>query len=170
MWIYWLYFILYVLTYVTTLALMASSDKIYITGGFDGHHCMNTAEVYDPNTNQWTMITAMRYRRSGVSCISYHGCVYAIGTKTRIPREKDSIATPIWYKLSANALIYARKSIYFSLTLLTPRSISKHLIAESKKLVYYHSSHRETKRAINDFWSHWRRLQRDIKVVQRREV
>lgn len=67
------------------------ADKIYITGGFDGHDCMNTAEVYDPNTNQWTMITAMRSRRSGVSCISYHGCVYVIGKLRHDYYEGDPI-------------------------------------------------------------------------------
>lgn len=55
------------------------SDKIYITGGFNGQECMNTAEVYDPNFNQWTLITPMRSRRSGVSCIAYHGQIYVIG-------------------------------------------------------------------------------------------
>lgn len=68
-------------------------DKIYITGGFDGHDCMNTAEVYDPATNQWTMITAMRSRRSGVSCISYHGCIYVIGIKTYVFIKRDSLTT-----------------------------------------------------------------------------
>lgn len=51
------------------------ADKIYITGGFNGQECMNTAEVYDPETNQWTLLPNMRTRRSGVSCISYHGQV-----------------------------------------------------------------------------------------------
>lgn len=55
------------------------TDKIYITGGFNGQECMNTAEVYDPDTNQWTMIAPLRSRRSGVSCISYHNYVYVIG-------------------------------------------------------------------------------------------
>lgn len=41
---------------------------------------MNSAEVYDPETNQWTLIASMRSRRSGQSCITYHGCIYVIGT------------------------------------------------------------------------------------------
>lgn len=68
------------------------TEKIYITGGFDGHDCINTAEVYDPNTNQWTMITAMRSRRSGVSCISYHGCVYVIGINSHLLLQMFTIA------------------------------------------------------------------------------
>lgn len=50
-------------------------DKIYITGGFNGQECMNSVEVYDPDVNQWTTLAAMRSRRSGVSCISYHNKV-----------------------------------------------------------------------------------------------
>lgn len=63
-------------------------DKIYITGGFNGQECMNSGEVYDPETNQWTNLTAMRSRRSGVSCIAYHNKVkmdlhnYSIQSKT----------------------------------------------------------------------------------------
>lgn len=51
-------------------------DKIYITGGFNGQECMNSVEVYDPDTNQWTNLAPMRSRRSGVSCIAYHNKVF----------------------------------------------------------------------------------------------
>ncbi|KAI8422354.1 hypothetical protein MSG28_006215 [Choristoneura fumiferana] len=34
--------------------------------------CMNSVEVFDPDTNQWTNLAPMRSRRSGVSCIAYH--------------------------------------------------------------------------------------------------
>lgn len=47
---------------------------------------MHSAEVYDPETNQWTMINPMRSRRSGVSCISYHGHVFVIGGFNGISR------------------------------------------------------------------------------------
>lgn len=55
------------------------SDRIYITGGFNGTECMNSVEMYDSDTNQWSLITPMRSRRSGVSCITYHGCLFVIG-------------------------------------------------------------------------------------------
>ena len=41
-------------------------DRIYICGGFDGHECLQTAEYYNPITNQWTLIQPMRSQRSGV--------------------------------------------------------------------------------------------------------
>jgi len=37
------------------------------------------------------MITAMRSRRSGVSCISYHGYVYVIGIKICTYYERNPI-------------------------------------------------------------------------------
>lgn len=60
--------------------------KIYITGGFNGQECMHSAEVYDPEINQWSLISPMRSRRSGVSCIAYHGQVYVIGGFNGISR------------------------------------------------------------------------------------
>jgi len=54
------------------------SDKIYICGGFNGQECMNSAEYFDPKTNQWTIIAPMRNRRSGVGVIAYHNSIYAL--------------------------------------------------------------------------------------------
>ncbi|CAH0714340.1 unnamed protein product, partial [Brenthis ino] len=61
-------------------------DKIYITGGFNGQECMNSVEVYDPDTNQWTNLAPMRSRRSGVSCIAYHNKIFVIGGFNGISR------------------------------------------------------------------------------------
>ena len=47
------------------------SDRIYICGGFNGSECLGHAECYDPRANQWTMLTPMRSRRSGVGVIAY---------------------------------------------------------------------------------------------------
>lgn len=64
---------------------------------------MHSAEVYDPETNQWTMINPMRSRRSGVSCISYHGHVYVIGGFNGISRmcsgEKYNPVTNAWTQI-----------------------------------------------------------------------
>lgn len=54
------------------------ADRIYICGGFNGQECMNSAEYFDPKTNQWTMIAPMRNRRSGVGVIAYHNSIYAL--------------------------------------------------------------------------------------------
>lgn len=55
------------------------NGKIYCCGGFNGQECLNSCEVYDPEVNQWSLVPNMRSRRSGVSCIAYHGSVYVIG-------------------------------------------------------------------------------------------
>lgn len=78
-----------------TASSSLTSDRIYICGGFDGQECLQTAEYYNPTTNQWTMIPPMRSQRSGVGqsplpvlredsslnsgVIAYRGSVYAIG-------------------------------------------------------------------------------------------
>ena len=56
----------------------SATDRIYICGGFNGQECMNSAEYFDPKTNQWTMIAPMRHRRSGVAAIAYHSCIYVL--------------------------------------------------------------------------------------------
>ena len=65
--------------YIKRIRVSVCLGKIYIAGGYNGSECIRTAEVYDPVTDQWTAIAPMRSRRSGVSCIAYHGSVYAIG-------------------------------------------------------------------------------------------
>ncbi len=36
---------------------------LYAIGGYDGGACVDTAERYDPLTNQWSAIAAMNARR-----------------------------------------------------------------------------------------------------------
>lgn len=64
---------------------------------------MHSAEVYDREVNQWTLINPMRSRRSGVSCISYHGHVYVVGGFNGISRmcsgEKFNPATNTWSQI-----------------------------------------------------------------------
>ena len=55
------------------------AGKVYICGGFNGQECLNSAEVYEPATNQWSMVQSMRNRRSGIGVISLDDMIYAIG-------------------------------------------------------------------------------------------
>jgi kelch-like protein 10 len=65
----------------------ALNGKIYVVGGYCNDdrriYCydvpLRSAEVYDPLTNKWTLISDMRIGRKFFSCIAFHGCVYAIG-------------------------------------------------------------------------------------------
>lgn len=55
---------------------------IYATGGCDGHQHLKTAERYDPNTNQWTMLAPMIQRRSGAGATSLQGRVRTLTQPT----------------------------------------------------------------------------------------
>lgn len=52
--------------------------QVYICGGFNGENCLCTAEYYSPHTNQWTKITPMKSRHSGVGVIAYREKVYVV--------------------------------------------------------------------------------------------
>lgn len=52
--------------------------QIYICGGFDGTWCLQTAECYNPETEQWTTIAEMTSRRRGVAVIAYRNQIYAV--------------------------------------------------------------------------------------------
>jgi kelch-like protein 10 len=54
------------------------NGMIYIVGGFNGSRQVNSAEVYAPEVNQWSLAESMFVCRL-LSCIAYHGYVYAIG-------------------------------------------------------------------------------------------
>ncbi|KAM3859011.1 kelch-like protein 10 [Diretmus argenteus] len=59
--------------------------KVYICGGLHGTECLSTAEClptaecYNPETNQWTLIAPMSCRRCGVGIVTYGEHVYAVG-------------------------------------------------------------------------------------------
>lgn len=55
------------------------AGKLYIAGGFDGTSCLMSAEMYDPLSDQWTVLAAMSIRRSGVSLVACDDRVFAIG-------------------------------------------------------------------------------------------
>ncbi|KAH7961467.1 hypothetical protein HPB52_009288 [Rhipicephalus sanguineus] len=81
----------------------ANDGYVYVTGGFSGSECLSSAEKYDPTADQWTMIAAMRFRRSGVGCIGFRNCVYVIGgfngTTRLVSAEKYNPETNMWTSL-----------------------------------------------------------------------
>lgn len=57
---------------------MLSPSQIYICGGFDGENSLQTAECYDPETDQWTVIASMGTQRSGLGVVAYVGHIYVV--------------------------------------------------------------------------------------------
>jgi kelch-like protein 10 len=87
------------------------TGRIYIAGGFNGQECLNSAEYYEPGTNQWTVIAPMLHRRSGVGIIAYDDAIFAVGGFDGVERlcntERYSVATNTW---SLIADMYNRRS------------------------------------------------------------
>lgn len=62
--------------YVSVTAL---DGLIYALGGYDGQNRQNTAERYDPKTNQWTMISPMNVQRSDAHACTLNNKIYITG-------------------------------------------------------------------------------------------
>ncbi|CAM4694843.1 unnamed protein product [Leuciscus chuanchicus] len=52
--------------------------RIYICGGFTGTEYLSSAESFNPETNQWTLIAPMTSRRISLGVIAYADLVYAV--------------------------------------------------------------------------------------------
>ncbi len=61
------------------VSLACIDGIIYALGGFDGMNRLNTAEKYNPTTNQWSLIADMNERRSDSSAADLNGKVYVCG-------------------------------------------------------------------------------------------
>lgn len=58
----------------------ASIDsKLYVVGGFDGERAMDSAEVFDCNTNTWSLLPPLLQRRCSCSCAVLRDQLYVVG-------------------------------------------------------------------------------------------
>lgn len=48
-------------------------------GGHDGHSRLRAVEVYNPETNQWTLLSSMALRRSDADACELNGLIYIVG-------------------------------------------------------------------------------------------
>lgn len=48
-------------------------------GGHDGHSRLRAVEVYNPGTNQWTILSSMALRRSDADACELNGHIYIVG-------------------------------------------------------------------------------------------
>lgn len=63
----------------SALGAVAVGGKVYICGGFDGASSLNSVEMFDPETDEWTMISSMEKHRSASGVVVLDGQIYAIG-------------------------------------------------------------------------------------------
>lgn len=61
------------------VSLINSTGKIYIAGGFNGTQVLESAECYNPTTDEWTLIGRMNSPRSGVKMVAFRTHIYVIG-------------------------------------------------------------------------------------------
>ena len=61
------------------LGAAALNDKLYVCGGYGGVSSLSSVECYDPETNQWQMVTNMGYHRCAAGVTMFDGHIYALG-------------------------------------------------------------------------------------------
>uniref|UniRef100_A0A8C5DEH3 Kelch like family member 10 n=1 Tax=Gouania willdenowi TaxID=441366 RepID=A0A8C5DEH3_GOUWI len=78
------------------------NNKIYICGGCS-NRVLNTAEYYNPDTNQWTLITPMGTHRCGLGVVAYMGHIFAVGgcdgSRDQRSAEAYDPVTNTWYNV-----------------------------------------------------------------------
>ena len=57
------------------LSVVALDGCIYAIGGSNVYERLNSAERYEPDTNQWTLIAPMHEHRNDASATALHGKV-----------------------------------------------------------------------------------------------
>eukprot|EP00118_Oscarella_pearsei_P009849 m.57751 g.57751 ORF g.57751 m.57751 type:complete len:596 (+) comp34758_c0_seq3:50-1837(+) len=60
-------------------------ETIYVMGGRNSRHCLNTAEKYDIETDEWTPVPPMKEVRTAVGLASVDGVLYAVGGERETP-------------------------------------------------------------------------------------
>ena len=68
-----LYLLCLLLFYRCYVSVVSLNGHIYAMGGSDGHTRQNTAERYDKNRNQWSLIQPMHQQRSDASAANLNG-------------------------------------------------------------------------------------------------
>lgn len=58
---------------------LSLDDKLYVFGGNDGLRRQTSAEVYDPQTYNWSILPSMRVPRSNFACVAVEGVIFIIG-------------------------------------------------------------------------------------------
>jgi len=54
-------------------------QHVYVVGGYDGVNQLPSAERYDPDTDQWQMISPLNWPRSALSLAVVSNKIYTLG-------------------------------------------------------------------------------------------
>lgn len=65
--------------FISALGAAALDNKLYVCGGYDGVSSLSSVECYDPNLDQWTMVSHMTRHRSASGVTVLNGQIYALG-------------------------------------------------------------------------------------------
>lgn len=65
------------------VSVVMHDGKIYAMGGYNGRIRMNSVERYDPDANQWELITPMLRQRSDASAASLGDKVICVDLKPK---------------------------------------------------------------------------------------
>ncbi|XP_023218011.1 kelch-like protein 18 [Centruroides sculpturatus] len=52
---------------------------LYVCGGYDGVSSLNTVECYNPDKDEWTMVTSKSKHRSAAGVVAFEVHIYALG-------------------------------------------------------------------------------------------
>lgn len=76
------------------VSVAVHNGKIYALGGYNGRNRMNSVERYDPEKNQWELITPMQKQRSDASAATVYDKIYIVGGKLdcEFPKPKFQLS------------------------------------------------------------------------------
>lgn len=67
----------------SSLGVCILDGFLYALGGYNGQTTLNSVEMFNPLTREWSMVTAMNTRRSMLGVASLNGRLYAVGKKLK---------------------------------------------------------------------------------------
>ena len=90
------------------LIIQSLTGRLYVCGGFDGYTRHPSMESYDPNTDQWTMMSGMAVGREGAGLVVTGDKMYCIGGYDGVnlldSAEKYDTATEEWSPIASMSI------------------------------------------------------------------
>lgn len=64
-------------------------ETVYVVGGRNSRHCLNTAEKYDIEENKWKIVPPMMQVRTAVGMATVDGVLYVVGGECETAESRD---------------------------------------------------------------------------------